>query len=40
MIAKISKAGSNFYGAARYNQQKIDKGEGRVIGKNMIANTA
>ncbi len=40
MVAKISKAGSNFYGAARYNQQKIDKGEGRVIGKNMIANTA
>jgi len=36
----ISKAGSNFYGAARYNQQKIDKGEGRVIGKNMLANTA
>lgn len=40
MIANISKSGSSFYGAALYNQQKVDKGEGEIIGKRLIANTA
>jgi len=40
MISNISKSGGNFYGAALYNQQKVDKGEGEIIGKRLIANTA
>jgi len=40
MIANISKSGNSFYGAALYNQQKVDKGEGEIIGKRLIANTA
>ena len=40
MIANISKSGNSFYGAALYNQQKVDKGEGEIIGKQLIANTA
>ena len=38
MIARIS-AGSNFYGAANYNQQKIDKGQGAVIDYKGLLNT-
>ncbi|GEM_PF-1295837 len=40
MISNISKSGNNFYGAALYNQKKVDKGEGEIIGKRLIANTA
>ncbi len=39
MISNISKSGNNFYGAALYNQKKVDKGEGEIIGKRLIANT-
>ena len=40
MISNISKSGANFYGAALYNQKKVDKGEGEIIGKRLIANTS
>ena len=40
MISNISKSGGNFYGAALYNQKKVDKGEGEIIGKRLIANTS
>jgi len=40
MISNISKSGNSFYGAALYNQKKVDKGEGEIIGKRLIANTS
>ena len=38
MIAKISR-GSSFYGAANYNQQKVDKGEAKVLAYKGLLNT-
>ena len=38
MIARIS-SGSNFYGAAKYNQIKVDKGQGAVLEYKGILNT-
>lgn len=35
MIAKISK-GSSMYGALSYNQEKVDEGQGKVLGTNII----
>ena len=35
MVAKIS-SGTNLYGALKYNQEKVDKGEGKVLGANLV----
>lgn len=35
MVAKIN-IGSNLYGALAYNQEKVDKGLGKVLGANMV----
>ena len=38
MIAKI-KTGAKFYGAARYNQQKVDSGQAKVLYQSGFLNT-
>lgn len=35
MVAKIN-IGSNLYGALAYNQEKVDKGLGKVLGSNLV----
>jgi len=39
MIGKISKSGTSFQGAANYNQQKVDKGDARIISQQKIIDT-
>lgn len=35
MVAKIN-IGSNLYGALTYNQEKVDKGLGKILGANLV----